>query len=255
MSWNNLLLEKLDNIAILKVNRPKALNAINAEVISDLIDCLPKLAADKSVDVIIFTGEGDRAFIAGADIVAMQPMDAVESSTFGYLGQQVTTMLENMPQPVIAAINGFSLGGGNELAIACDIRIASEKAKFGQPEVSLGINPGWGGTQRLPRLIGNGKARYILYSGEIINAATALEWGMVDFVVPAEELMEKAMTVAKSIAKQSAFAVRQTKRCCLRGSDGPLQVGLDLEAQAFGVCFGFNDQKERMQAFIEKSKK
>lgn len=255
MSWNTLLLEKQNKVAVLKINRPKALNALNADVLTDLIDCLTKLAADKDVDVIVLTGEGGRSFVAGADISAMQPMDAVESSTFARLGQKVFTMVENMPQPVIAAIPGFALGGGNELAISCDFRIASDKAKFGQPEVGIGVTPGWGGTQRLPRLIGQGKARYILYANDIIDAQTALNWGLVDFVVPHDDLMDKAMEIAGKIAKQSAFAVRQTKLCCLRGIDGPLNVGLELEAQAFGVCFATKDQKDRMQAFLDKSKK
>ncbi|MEG2140514.1 MAG: enoyl-CoA hydratase-related protein [Bilophila sp.] len=253
--WNTLLFENQDGIGILKINRPKALNALNDEVMTDLQDWTAKVAADKSVKVIIITGEGEKSFVAGADIGQMQALDAPAGAAWGRLGQSVMTAIENLPQPVIAAINGFALGGGNELAISCDMRIASEKAKFGQPEVGLGITPGFGGTQRLPRLIGPGRARYLLYTAEIIDAQKALEFGLVDMVVAPEALMETALGVAKKIAKQRTFAVQQTKQCALRGVEAPLTTALEFEAQAFGLCFATADQKEAMQKFLDKSKK
>lgn len=253
--WNTVLLENKEGIAILKINRPKALNALNAEVMSDLQDCLTKIAADASIDVVIITGEGDRSFVAGADIGQMQPLNAEEGAAWGRLGQKVMTMIENLPQPVIAAVNGFALGGGNEMAIACDMRIASEKAKFGQPEVGLGITPGFGGTQRLPRLIGPGRARYLLYTAEMIDAQKALEFGLVDMVVAPEALMETAIGVAKKMQKAGKFAVQQTKQCALRGVEAPLTTALEFEAQAFGLCFSTEAQKTNMQNFLNKSKK
>ena len=255
MSWETLLLEKQDGIGILKINRPKALNALNGAVMTDLQDCLPKIAADPEIKVLIITGEGDRSFVAGADIGQMQPLDAPAGAAWGRLGQAVMTQIENLPQPVIAAVNGFALGGGDELAIACDIRIASTKAKFGQPEVGLGITPGFGGTQRLPRLIGPGRARYLLYTADIIDAQKAMEWGLVDMVVEPEALMETAMGVAKKITKQRNFAVQQTKQCALRGVEAPLTTALEFEAQAFGLCFATEDQKEAMHNFLNKGKK
>lgn len=233
--WNTLNLENQDGIAILKINRPKALNALNSDVLDDLLDCTAKIAADKTIHVVVITGEGEKSFVAGADISEMQPLDPVAAATFGRKGQAVMTAIENLPQPVIAAVNGFALGGGNELAIACDIRIASEKAKFGQPEVGLGITPGFGGTQRLPRLIGPGRARYLLYSAEIIDAHKALEFGLVDMVVAPEALMETALGLATKIKKQRPEAVRQTKLCALRGTEAPLTTALEFEAQAFGI--------------------
>lgn len=253
--WNTLNLENQDGIAILKINRPKALNALNSDVLDDLLDCTAKIAADKTIHVVVITGEGEKSFVAGADISEMQPLDPVAAATFGRKGQAVMTAIENLPQPVIAAVNGFALGGGNELAIACDIRIASEKAKFGQPEVGLGITPGFGGTQRLPRLIGPGRARYLLYSAEIINAHKALEFGLVDMVVAPEALMETALGLATKIKEQCPEAVRQTKLCALRGTEAPLTTALEFEAQAFGICFATQDQKDAMQKFLDKSKK
>ena len=254
MSWETLILEKEDGIGILKINRPKALNALNGQVMTDLQNCLPQIAADADIKVLIITGEGDRSFVAGADIGQMQPLDAPAGAAWGRLGQAVMTEIENLPQPVIAAVNGFALGGGDELAIACDIRVASNKAKFGQPEVGLGITPGFGGTQRLPRLVGFGRARYLLYTADIIDAKTALDWGLVDFVVEPEQLMDTAKGIAKKIIKQRNFAVQQTKQCALRGVEAPLKTALEFEAQAFGLCFATQDQKDAMYNFLNKKK-
>ena len=255
MSWNTLLLEKQNGVAVLTINRPSVLNALNKEVFVDLDDCLTKIAVDPEIAVLVITGAGDRSFIAGADISYMQNMGPVESLEWGMFGQKIVDMIEALPQPVIAAINGFALGGGNELAMGCDMRFASEKAKFGQPEPGLGVTPGFGGTQRLPRLIGLGRANYLLHSGNVIDSRTALEWGLVDMVFPHEELLAKVMEIAEKIARHPRTAVRQIKQCVLHGLEAPKHSGLNLEAQAFAVCFATEEQKEKMKAFLDKSKK
>ena len=249
-----VLMEVTNGIAVIKINQPKQLNAINARVIDELEICVAAVEKDENVKVVVVTGEGDRAFAAGADIAAMLDMDGVSGMAFASNGQRVITRLEMLPQPVIAAVNGFALGGGNELAMACDIRVASTNAKFGQPEVSLGITAGYGGTQRMPRLIGPGKSRYLHFTGEMIDAATALEWGLVDFVVEPEELMPTVLDIAGKIAKQYQFAVRQVKRSLL-AADLLLSAGLALETQANAMSFGHPDHKEAMAAFLEKSKR
>jgi Enoyl-CoA hydratase/carnithine racemase len=253
--WETVLMEVKEGVAIVKINRPKQLNALNDQVMRDLGACVAKIRDDASIKVVIVTGEGDRAFVAGADIALMSAMGAQQGLEWAQLGQRVFSELEGLPQPVIAAINGFALGGGNELSMACDIRVASTKAKFGQPEVGLGITPGYGGTQRLPRLIGLGRAKYLNFTADIIDAATALDWGLVDFVVEPEALMDKAMEVAGKIIKQRNFAVQQAKQCIRRGMESSLPAGLEFEAQAFGLCFCHPDQKEAMTAFVNKSKK
>ncbi len=253
--WETVLMEVNEGVALVKINRPKQLNALNRQVMLDLGACVAQIRDDASIKVVIVTGEGDRAFVAGADISLMQNLNPQEGLEWAVLGQKVFLELEELPQPVIAAINGFALGGGNELSMSCDIRVASSKAKFGQPEVGLGITPGYGGTQRLPRLIGVGKAKYLNYTADIIDAATALEWGLVDFVVEPEALMDKAMDIARKIMKQRNFAVRQAKQCIRRGLEASLPTGLEFEAQAFGLCFTHPDQKEAMTAFVNKNKK
>lgn len=253
--WETILMEVTDGIATVKINRPKQLNALNDAVMRDLEDCVAKIAKDPSIDVVIITGEGDRSFVAGADIALMCNLDGREGMEWGRLGQKVFNDIEALPQPVIAMVNGFALGGGCELAMACDIRIAADNAKFGQPEVGLGITPGYGGTQRLPRLVGRGHASYLLYTAEIIDAAKAYDFGLVDVVCKPEELLTTAHNVAKKIQKQYKFAVQQTKQCVRRGLESSLPSGLEFEAQAFGVCFVHPDQKAGMTAFLNKGKK
>lgn len=255
MSWDTLTLENNGGIATLTINRPKALNALDTNVMKDLEDCLAKIAVDDTIDVVIITGAGEKSFVAGADIKYMEPLTAPQGAEWGRIGQRVMTTIENLPQPVIAAINGFALGGGDEMAIACDIRVASEKAKIGQPEVGLGITPGFGGTQRLTRLIGQGRARYLLYTAAMIDAKLAYEWGLVDFVVAPDQLMAKAVEIAKAIQSKGKFAVKEAKLCALRGVEAPLTTGLEFEAQAFGLCFATDDQTARMHAFNNKGKK
>jgi enoyl-CoA hydratase len=254
--WETVTMEVQQGIAIVKINRPKQLNALNEQVLRDLGACVDHIKNEQaSIDVVILTGEGDRAFVAGADIAFMANLTPLEAIEFSRLGQATFRHLAALPQPVIAAINGFALGGGNELSMCCDIRIASDKAKFGQPEVGLGIIPGYGGTQRLPRLIGLGLAKYLNLSADIIDAETALRWGLVEFVVPAAELMDRALAMARKIQQQRKFAVRQVKLCIRRGLEAPLATALEFETEAFGMCFTDPDQKEAMTAFVNKSKK
>ncbi|WP_129600884.1 short-chain-enoyl-CoA hydratase [Anaerophilus nitritogenes] len=251
MTYQFIEMEKQEKIAILKINRPKALNALNSQVLKEL-DCLIyELEADEDVDVLIITGEG-KAFVAGADIAEMKDLGAEEGRVFGNLGQKVFRRIEKMEKPVIAAVNGFALGGGCELAICCDMRIASEKAKFGQPEVGLGIIPGFSGTQRLPRLVGVGKAKELIFTGDVINALEAEKIGLVNKVVAPEVLMEEAMNLAKKIAKNAQKAVRYANIAINRGSETDIETGIEMEGNLFGLCFATKDQEEGMTAFLEK---
>lgn len=253
--WDNVLMEIKEGVAIVTINRPKQLNALSYDVMRDLGSCAAKIKEDDTIKAVILTGAGDKAFVAGADVEMMMNLDPAPALDFVLFGQQVIAALEALPQPFIGAINGFCLGGGNELALACDIRVASKKAKFGQPEVGLGVCPGWGGTQRLPRLIGLSWAKYLDFTGDIIDAETALGLGLVNFVTEPEALMDKAIEIAGKIVKQRAFAVRQTKLCIRRGLEASLPTAMGFEGQAFALCFAHPDRKEAMTAFINKTKK
>lgn len=250
----NLLFEAKDRVGVITLHRPKALNALNTELLQELSNLLDHIKEDKSVEVVIITGSGEKAFVAGADITEMQKLTAIEGRNFGKIGQDVFNKLENLPQPVIAAINGFALGGGCELAMACDVRIASEKAKFGQPEVSLGIAPGFGGTQRLPRLIGKGRAKELIFTGDIIDAGEAYRMGLVNKVVAPEELMNTAQVLAEKILSRAPVAVQLSKAAINEGLNMDLASGIAYEAEIFGLCFATEDQKEGMTAFVEKRK-
>ncbi len=251
MSFENLIVEVQDGIATLTINREKVLNALNTATLMELSEAFYELDEDPDVNVIILTGAG-KSFVAGADITEMQPLDAIEGRKFGMLGQSVFTQVENLSKPVIAAVNGFALGGGTELALACDIIYASEKAKFGQPEVGLGVTPGFGGTQRLPRRVGMAMAKEIIYTGRIINAEDALRIGLANKMVPPDVLMEEVMNLAKEIASKGQVSVRLAKAAINRGMDVDINSALSLEADAFGLCFSTHDQKEGMTAFVEK---
>ena len=251
--YKNLLFTNEEGIGILTMNRPKALNALNSETLRELSQLLDEIANDDSVKVLIITG-AEKAFVAGADITEMLHMSSAQGRTFGLLGQATFNKIENMPKPVIAAINGFALGGGCELAMACDIRIASEKAKFGQPEVGLGIVPGFAGTQRLPRLVGKGRAKEILFTGEMFDAQEAYRIGLVNKVVAPEELMEAAKTMARKILKNAPYAVALCKAAVNLGLDVSLDAGQEYEATLFGVTCSTEDKKEVMGAFVEKRK-
>jgi len=253
MSYETLLLEKNEGIAVLKMNRPKALNALNSELLCELADAVENIAKDDAVKVLIITGEG-KAFVAGADITEMKEKTPEEARTFAGMAMRIFRDIELMEKPVIAAVNGFALGGGCEISMACDIRIASEKAKFGQPEVGLGITPGFAGTQRLPRLVGLGKAKELIYTGKMIGADEALGMGLVNSVVAPEALLEEATALAKAIAKQSQSAVRYAKTAINRGFETDIETGMLIEKDIFGLCFANPEQKEGMTAFVEKRK-
>ena len=246
-------LEKEGAVGIVTIDRPDALNALNSAVFSDLDAVLDEIEADRSISVVIFTGAG-RSFIAGADITEMLPMTPVEGKQWGDRGNTTMLRIENLPQPTIAAVNGFAFGGGNELAMSCDMRLASTKAKFGQPEVGLGITPGFGGTQRLSRLVGTARAMELILTGKTIDAAKAREIGLVNEVVEPEELLPTAVQWAQTIAAQAQVAVRQSKQCIRRGAQADITTAVTYESQAFGMCFGTLDQKEGMTAFVEKRK-
>lgn len=253
-TYNNVLYQTDNGIGMITLNRPKALNALNSELLTELNGLLDEIAQDDSVKVVIITGSGDKAFVAGADIAEMQNISPLEGRAFGKFGQAIFNKLENIPQPVIAAVNGFALGGGCELAMACDIRIASDKAKFGQPEVGLGIVPGFGGTQRLPRLIGKGRAKELLYTADMINAEEAYRIGLVNRIVAAEELLSTAKELAEKIMARAQAAIQLCKAAVNTGMDTDLESGIAYEAEVFGLCFASADQKEGMSAFIGKRK-
>lgn len=251
MELNYILLNKDENIGILTINRPKALNALNSEVLDELNKAIDQVIKDDNIHILIITGEG-KAFVAGADIGQMKDMDVFEAREFAKKGLSIFRKIELMEKPVIAAVNGYALGGGCELAMACDIRIASDKAKFGQPEVGLGITPGFGGTQRLARIVGIPKAKELIFTGETINAEEALRIGLVNKVVAAESLMEEALTMARKIASKGQLAVRYSKVAINRGIETDIETGLAMERELFGLCFATEDQKEGMGAFLEK---
>lgn len=247
-----ILYDVMDNIGIITINREKSLNALNVTTLLELDMLLDKLEHSTEIKVVIIKGAGDRAFVAGADIMAMRDMSALEARKFAKLGQKVFGKLENLPQPVIAAINGFALGGGCELAMACDIRIASDKSIFGQPEVMLGVIPGFAGTQRLSRLVGKGIAKELLYTGKQINAEEAYRIGLINKLVNREALMESAIDLAKTITVQAPVAVQLCKVAVNEGLDMDIDSAIAYEAELFAVCFSTADQKEGMNAFVEK---
>ncbi|WP_029451059.1 short-chain-enoyl-CoA hydratase [Clostridium algidicarnis] len=255
MELKNVILEKEGNIAIVTINRPKALNALNSETLKELDTLVDTLENDQEIYSVIITGAGDKAFIAGADITEMKDLNTMEGRGFSILGNRVFRRIENLEKPVIAAINGFALGGGCELAMACDIRIATEKAKFGQPEVGLGITPGFGGTQRLARHVGIGMAKEIIFTSRMVKADEALRIGLVNKVVEVEKLMEEAKLMANTIAANAPIAVKLSKVAINRGMQCDIDTALMYEAETFGQCFSTEDQKEGMAAFVERRDK
>ncbi|RVU54686.1 enoyl-CoA hydratase-related protein [Anaerosphaera multitolerans] len=251
MMYKYLKEEFKDNILIVTISKEESLNALNSELLEELNDYFTELADREDVKVVILTGAG-KAFVAGADIKEMSELSAEEGYKFANKGMEAFFKIERLNKPVIAAINGFALGGGCELALSCDIRIASKKAKIGQPEVGLGITPGFGGTQRLPRAIGTSDAKRMIFTGEHVSADEAYRIGLVSEVVEPEELLDKALELANKIAKNSKIAVRYAKQAIDTGMQTDLNSGMDIERANFGLCFATEDQKEGMKAFLEK---
>jgi enoyl-CoA hydratase len=252
MTFENLLLEKKNAIAYVTVNRPKVLNALNMATMEDLRAAFTDIKNDKTIRAVIMTGSGEKAFIAGADIGELAKNDAVTAKEYTHRGQSVLDLIENLGKPVIACINGFALGGGCEIALACTMRLASESAKLGQPEVKLGIIPGYGGTQRLPRLVGKGVAMQLVLSGEIISAQEALRIGLVNEVVAAAELIPRAEAIAQKIIANAPLAVQYAMEAVNHGMDMTLAEGLYLEATLFGLICATEDKQEGTTAFLEK---
>ena len=254
MEFKNILLSTENEIALLTINRPKVLNALNVETLKELQAAIQEVKGDGTVKVLIITGSGEKAFVAGADIQEMRDMNSVQALAFSRLGHQTMKMIEDLDRPVIAAVNGFALGGGSEIALACDFIYASDNAKFGLPEVTLGVFPGFGGTQRLPRLIGKGKAKELIMTGKMIGAQEALQLGVVNRVFPPASLMEETKKVAAQIAGNGPIGVRLAKMVVNSGFDVGLGEACSMESIAFSVCFATEDQKEGMKAFGEKRK-
>lgn len=250
----NITLDIKDGYAIVTINRPKALNALNSQTLLEIQEVVKELEKKDEVKVVILTGSGEKAFVAGADISEMADLDSVESYKFAKRGQETFSLIENSNKFYIAAVNGFALGGGCELSIACDIRIASENAKFGIPEATLGVIPGFGGTQRLPKLIGIGRAKQMLATGEMCDAITAEKWGLVNSIHEKEQLLSICEEMAKKIANNSAYAISSGINAINQSTQIKLNDGLEIEALLFAKAFSYPDQKEGMKAFIEKRK-
>ena len=250
----NILLEKKGLYAVATINRPKALNALNSEVLSDLDELVRTVSADADIRALVITGSGEKAFVAGADIGEMSTLAPEEGEAFGKHGNDVFRKLETLPIPTIAAVNGFALGGGCELSMSCDIRICADTAVFGQPEAGLGITPGFGGTQRLARLVGPGMAKQLIYTAKNIKADEAYRIGLVNAVYPLDELMPAAEKMAETIAKNAPIAVRACKKAINEGLEVEMDDAVVIEEKLFGSCFKTADQIEGMSAFLEKRK-
>jgi enoyl-CoA hydratase len=251
VSPETILVDADGGVAVVTVNRPDKRNALNSQVRSEVVAALDALRGDDSVRVVVFTGAGDKAFVAGADIgefAQRTPLEQREAMT----GRRVFDEIAAFPKPTIAMINGFCLGGGCELALACDVRVASDAARLGQPEINLGIIPGGGGTQRLPRVVGTGQAMRLILSGEIVDAAEALRIGLVDVVHPAAELRERTLEFARGMAAKSPVALRMAKAAVRAAAEMPLAAGLAYETELFVTCFGSEDKREGVAAFLEK---
>lgn len=254
MNFQNILLEEKENIAIVTLNRPDKLNALNSDTLSELETVFTYLNEKEDIRAIILTGSGDKAFVAGADIAELNTLDMIQGKEFAEKGQAVFNLIENMNKPVIAAVNGFALGGGCELALACHFRLASDNAKFGQPEVNLGIIPGYGGTQRLPRVIGTGRAIEYTLTGYYIDANEAHKIGLVNHIFPLQELMHKTVEIAEKIAAKPHHAIRLALKAINASNDLGLHKGLNFEASLFAIACGTEDFKEGTSAFLEKRK-
>ena len=254
MTYETLLYEKAGGIATVTINRPESLNALNFKVYAELYELFGEIEKDDEVRVVILTGSGEKAFVAGSDITEMAPQSSREIVSFVDIARQASDRIYYLGKPVIAVINGYALGGGCELTMCCDLRIASEKARFGQPEISVGVIPGAGGTQRLARLIGMTRAKELIYTGDMIDANTALNYGLVNKVVPVENLMAEAKEMAAKLLTRSSVILSLAKAAITGGAGMSLPDALSYEAQTFALCFATEDQKEGMKAFMEKRK-
>jgi len=252
MAYENIVYEVKEGIATITFNRPKALNALNGALLAELSQALDEIAADEDIRVLILTGAGDKAFVAGADISELATFDSLKAKAFGRRGHDIINKLQQLPIAVVAAVNGFALGGGTEISIACDFIYASENAKFGQPEINLGVIPGFGGTQRLPRLIGTNMAKELIYTGKMITAAEALQLGLVNKVVPHDSLMAEVLKTAGVIASKGKVSLREAKQAINKGMDVDLASGCGIEIDAFALCYASPDAKEGTSAFLEK---
>ncbi|HTH23914.1 MAG TPA: enoyl-CoA hydratase-related protein [Vicinamibacterales bacterium] len=254
MTFENLLIERDEAVAVVTFNRPKVLNALNSQTLIELTVAISQLKNDASVRAIVLTGAGEKAFVAGADINELAVQTPIEGKEHARRGQTLFNSIEQLGIPVIAAVNGFALGGGCELAMACTMRVAADTARFGQPEINLGIIPGYGGSQRLPRLVGRGVALEILLTGDMISAERAYEIGLVNRVVPAAELMSEAKKIAHVLASKAPIAIRYILEAVHHGLDGSLDAGQFLETALFGAIASSADMKEGTKAFLEKRK-
>ena len=254
MSYQSLKLEFFNRTAIVYIDRPDKLNALNSSVMLELESCINELKKNEDVYVIIITGSGEKAFVAGADISELNKLNMLSAKEYVEKGQAIFNLIENMNKPVIAAVNGFALGGGCELALSCHIRLASENAKFGQPEIDLGLIPGYGGTQRLTRLINSGRAMELILTGDIINSGEALRFGLVNKVYPLADLLNKAKELADKIASKGQYAVKQAMKAITICDEVSGSEGLNFEASLFSLCCGTDDFKEGTLAFLEKRK-
>jgi len=254
MSYNNILFTVEEGVATITFNRPKALNAMNSETMTELLSAATVCKNDANIKVLILTGAGEKAFVAGADIAEMRDLRAAEAVTFMEKGSETLRFLETLPKPSIAAVNGYALGGGAEIAMACDVRFAAENALFGQPEITLGIIPGWGGTQRLARLVGLGRAKELIMGGATIDAKRAYEIGLVNKILPGDQLLAEARKFAAKLAGLPAFGLKMIKHSMNFGYDLPLDNAARLEVECCAQCFSTDDQKEGMTAFLEKRK-
>ncbi|MGD2245766.1 MAG: enoyl-CoA hydratase-related protein [Candidatus Aminicenantes bacterium] len=254
MGFENVIVNKEDGLGFITVNRPDKLNALNAQTVEELHEAFLSFQEDSDVKAVILTGSGDKAFIAGADIGELAELDAESGRAYVLRGQELTKLVENFPKPVIAAVNGFALGGGTEVALACHVRVVSENAQMGQPEVKLGLIPGYGGTQRLARLVGKGQAMELILTGKTIDAQQAFQIGLVNRVVPQGDLLSTCRQMAQEIIKNAPLAVEYAIRAINQGLDNTLDEGLVLEADLFGKACSSDDSKEGTQAFLEKRK-
>jgi len=254
MEFKYIIYEKNEGVATITLNRPEALNAFSKDVVEEILHALEDIETDEAVRVVVLTGAGEKAFSAGADIKAMAGITALKARELSFMGEKLCVGLENLEKPVIAAINGYALGGGLEVAMSCDLRIASENAKMGQTEINIGLIPGWGGTQRLTRLVGMTKAKELVFTGRIIDAKTAEQIGIVNMVVPADKFRETVSQFAKDLASKAPVALKVAKALINKGSDIGLESALALEREGFGVVGSSEDLKEGVSAFTEKRK-